>query len=402
MFGEKNRITIRIEGPEQIRFLNICAYHRICFQKAEKCGEGIVCQVGLSDFCNIFRMRHKARVSVTVLKKQGIYFWVRKNRERKAAYLFGALAFCALYLLSLFIWDISFEGNVRYTDSYLLNFLREEGYSPGMMRNGISCSELEKEIRNEYGDITWVSARIDGTRLIVQIKENREALQDTETEEDVPSCLYASKSGVVSEIVTRSGIPKVKAGEEVAQGDLLVEGMIPIIGDSGEAERYQYTRASADIWIRYETYFEARVSRMQDVRSYQKTQTGYGLQLFGKEFVFPPGKTGNDTERFVEQRQLCLFENFYLPVSFEEVTIRSYKTKRQEKSDAELFAQANKKLLSYLESLEQKKARVLENNVAIEIHEDYCLAKGTLLLEENAVLEQPLETTAPLDEGKEE
>lgn len=390
MFSVRNRITIRIEGPERIRFLNICAFHRIRFLRVEADREALVCRMDPGDFCSLCRMRHKADVSVTVLKKQGPYFWFRKNRGRRAAYIFAAAAFGFLYVLSLFIWDISFEGNVRYTDSCLLRFVEDAGYHPGMIRSGVSCSSLEKAIRSEYDDITWVSARIDGTRLVIQVKENSERIQE-ETKEDVPSCLYAAKSGVISEMVTRSGVPQVKAGDEVEAGKLLVSGEVPVSNDAGETDHFQYRRSFADIWIRYETYYENRISRIQDVRIYGKTENEYALLLPGMVLALPFSADQEGKEIFSEQKQLCLFDNFYLPVRIEHTFIRTYTVRQERKSDEELLEQAEAGILRLLESMEEKEIRVLENGIAVQVTEEYCLAKGLLVVEERAVYEQPLQ-----------
>jgi hypothetical protein len=47
--------------------------------------------------------------------------------------------------------------------------------------------------------------------------------------------------------------------------------------------------------------------------------------------------------------------------------------------------------LNFLENLEKIGVEILENNVTIEMNEEFCLMKGTLLLEQNAVLEVPIE-----------
>ena len=52
------------------------------------------------------------------------------------------------------------------------DFLSESGIEPGMKKNKVDIEALEKAIRNEYNIITWTSARIEGTRLIIQVREN--------------------------------------------------------------------------------------------------------------------------------------------------------------------------------------------------------------------------------------
>lgn len=402
--GFKNRITVEIRGPELVRFMNICAYHRVAFHRAHRSGDGMICSVSLGDFGQMYRYRHKAQVRISVRKKSGMYFWLRRNRTRKAAYFWAVLAFACLYVMSLFIWDISFEGNVRYTDSYLLRFVKEQGYTPGMRISEVSCSDLEKAIRNQYGDITWVSAMIDGTRLVIKVKENTDSGQAEAN--SAPCDLYASRSGIITRMVTREGIPQAGIGDEVEKGMLLVTGKVPVMNDSGEADHYLYKAASADIWIRYDSWFEYRVSRRQKTRVYGKTTARQGILLFGKQFYLPfsfpmslsklvpgaeptDGKTGE--ERYTEQEPLCLFDNFYLPISSQRLTCREYTEELVACSDDVLTEQVNSHFLEYLENLEKIGVEIIENNVTIDMNEDFCLMKGTLVLEQNAAVPVPIE-----------
>ena len=73
--------------------------------------------------------------------------------------------------MSLRIWAIDFDGNSYFTDELLLETLRDAGYETGMEKSGIVCDSLELLLRETYPEITWVSAQIKGTRLIVQLRE---------------------------------------------------------------------------------------------------------------------------------------------------------------------------------------------------------------------------------------
>ena len=42
-----------------------------------------------------------------------------------------------------------------------------------MKKKKINCEELEAGMREAFPQITWVSARVSGTRLVIQIKENK-------------------------------------------------------------------------------------------------------------------------------------------------------------------------------------------------------------------------------------
>ena len=73
---------------------------------------------------------------------------------------------------SLFIWDIQTSGNYRITDDVFDTFLREQQVTVGMKKSGLDIGALEKEIRRTFPEITWASARLSGTKLLIEIKEN--------------------------------------------------------------------------------------------------------------------------------------------------------------------------------------------------------------------------------------
>ena len=66
----------------------------------------------------------------------------------------------------------------------------------------------------------WVSASIDGSRLKIQIKENEDTFQEVQKEEK-PCDLIAEQDGVITKMVTRSGVPMVHVGDQVKKGDIL-------------------------------------------------------------------------------------------------------------------------------------------------------------------------------------
>ena len=76
------------------------------------------------------------------------------------------------------MWDIHFEGNEKWTDETLLSFLKEEAITPGMPKGNVDCAAIVQKIRQEYGEIVWVSASIEGSRLVIQIKENEDTIQE--------------------------------------------------------------------------------------------------------------------------------------------------------------------------------------------------------------------------------
>ena len=109
-----------------------------------------------------------------------------------------------------------------------------------LFRSCSSCAE-------KFPEITWVSARIEGTRLILNIQEG---IIPQKTNSNTSPCnLLADKDGVITDMIVRRGIPVKKPGDSCKKGELLVSGELHIMNDSQEVLRKEYVHADADIFI---------------------------------------------------------------------------------------------------------------------------------------------------------
>ena len=128
------------------------------------------------------------------------------------------------------------RGNRKYTDEALIAFLEERGVEHGMRLSQVDCDRIVKDIRKSYDEIIWVSASIEGCRLIVQIKENEDskdvaaAAGETKDGADTGqgSDIVADFDGVITTMIVRQGIPCAAEGQEVKKGDVLVLSLIHI------------------------------------------------------------------------------------------------------------------------------------------------------------------------------
>lgn len=110
-----------------------------------------------------------------------------------------------MLLLSGRIWNIHVEGNKRNSTSEILTFLEKEGITHGMSKHKIDCGEIASLVRRKYQDIAWVSARIQGTRLILTVQEG--ILTEDAGESETPCDLSADRTGTIVKMITRQGIP---------------------------------------------------------------------------------------------------------------------------------------------------------------------------------------------------
>lgn len=85
-----------------------------------------------------------------------------------------------------------------------------------MKKTNVDCQKIVRDLRRTYDGIIWVSASIDGCRLVIQIKENEDGLADNSIISrinDQSTDIIADIDCTITSITTRTGIAQVKKGE---------------------------------------------------------------------------------------------------------------------------------------------------------------------------------------------
>ena len=398
-FYRKGYVRLRFWGEDPERFLNLCAYHKVPVWNLVSREKMYEMNTSVEGFRRLKGICRKSRVKIKIIGKHGLPFFFYRNKKRKAFFLGFFLGLGILFLLSRHIWNIHVEGNVYNSTQTILNYLEELNVRHGVLKKDLDCSYIAAQMREKFPDITWVSAKISGSRLILEIKENGALEKSKEAENTVPVDLTAQTSGTIVSMVTRQGTPLKRQGDTCAAGEVLVSGRLDIKNDSGEIIRYEYTQADGDIYIQHdlEYYQEFSMDYEKPVYTGEKKK-GLLLQL-GDYYLRMKGKSPwEDYDRVTSLHQIKVTENFKLPVYYGSVTDYAYEKRTFTYSEPEARQKAEENLNRLLESLEEKGVQISGNHVKIEIQGKTCTARGTLtVIEKNEqktlteILEQPTE-----------
>ena len=398
-FYRKGYVRLRFWGEDPERFLNLCAYHKVPVWNLVSREKMYEMNTSVEGFRRLKGICRKSRVKIKIIGKHGLPFFFYRNKKRKAFFLGFFLGLGILFLLSRHIWNIHVEGNVYNSTQTILNYLEELDVRHGVLKKDLDCSYIAAQMREKFPDITWVSAKISGSRLILEIKENGALEESKEAENTVPVDLTAQTSGTIVSMVTRQGTPLKRQGDTCAAGEVLVSGRLDIKNDSGEIIRYEYTQADGDIYIQHdlEYYQEFSMDYEKPVYTGEKKK-GLLLQL-GDYYLRLEGKSPwEDYDRVTSLHQIKVTENFKLPVYYGSITDYAYEKRTFTYSESEARQKAEENLNRLLESLEEKGVQISGNHVKIEIQGKTCTARGTLtVIEKNEqktlteILEQPTE-----------
>lgn len=367
-------LTIRVQGFSPERFMNLCSNHHLFLWNIVNYGDYYTMNISLKNFYRLKGLTRKTGTRVVITGRYGLPFLsVRMWRRRIfIAGLLGSLAFWIW--MSGFIWAVEIEGNYFVTTDVFQDFLDTNGVRIGIKKRQIDIETLEESIREEFDIVTWTSAKIDGTRLLIQIKENDlikmegEKKKREEKQEDTGMDLVAEKDGVIVSMVTRNGIPLVKAGAEIKKGDILVEGGVPIYNDDGTIKRYDYCAADADIMLQCIYSLTEEIDEKHKEKRYTAKEKKQHFLIVGTKEISLPilGKRFEKCDVIEEKHQLKIFKNYYLPMYIGRRLVREYEVEEEIYTKEQVKELFEEKIQKFIETLQEKGVQIIEKNVTIK------------------------------------
>ncbi len=362
----KGYLLVQMQGYSPERFLNLCRSNKIELWELSFDNNGHLFKASLPDYRRVKPLVRKSGVRLKILGKYGLPFFLHRNRKRKL-YVAGLLSFfLVLFFMTRFIWNISIEGNVRFTDDMMIHYLDTQEIRYGIWKNSVDCDRLEEAIRTDYPEILWVSARVSGTRLMIRIKENN-VVGKIPQKDDTPQDLVSVKAGKITHMVVRRGKAQAAIGDEVEPGQLLVSGTIPIYGDSEELVCEQHVRAEADILARTQAVIRETCSKMVQERvDTGVRRRGLQLRIGSCSFVWMMPRQGELPWRMVrDSRQVTLFGDFYLPVWVDRLEARQYEIYERCMTPTELETKKRQFQGQMEKKFMEKGVVIIENDVKI-------------------------------------
>ena len=378
-------LLVTVTGYSPERFLNLCGKMNIVLWELKPIDGGYRFFISKKALDMTDGALEKTGTEIHVIRKYGIPFLIQKYRKH---FCFLAGIGCALFLLifmSQFIWKVEIDGNSYYSSQMLLKGLREEGIGYGSWKKSIDCKELQTLLRKKYEDITWVSAKIEGTRLYLEIQERIRGANSEEASDrsaDQATNLIASHDGVVVSVTTRQGTPQVLAGDTVSKGDILVSGAVDIQNDSGEVESRNYVASDADVIISTTLPYTDSFSSVYEEKILTGKKKHDWILEFHTWFLdLMPRKNAENYLQVKTVVPVVIGSDFYLPFQIVKKEYLEYKQRTREYSEDEIQAVVEEHLDQYYKKLIENGISISENSVIIERSGDNVLVSGTLKAE---------------------
>ncbi len=383
-------LYIRIAGSNAERFMNLCRHHEIMLQRVQRCGAVYMARIAAKDYFRLRPVIKKTGICPKITERHGFMFFLKRNRKRKIL-LAAAISFLwLLFFLSGFIWRIDYDGCYYHTREQLEDFLMELGVREGMKKSEADSAAIEKEIRSRFTDIGWVSVEIIGTKMSVMVNETKmpslasEHVTDGTGEvwNEEHGHIVAAEDGVIAEITAYRGVPLVKAGDVVREGDILISGVITVTGDDGGIVSRYPVLAKGEIKLKTVQNYEHEFPLRYQKKVYSgKEKKGYFLKAFGRKiFSYNPSNSYSECDIISEISQYCLWEDFYLPIWKRTLTFREYFYEAAVYSKEEAKLLAEEQLQRYLSEQKKQGVQILSTDITTGFTGNQCRAAGKIEL----------------------
>lgn len=244
-------VRLQAVGAFPERLLNLCAQHRVTFWAVEwRDGQTLALTVLQGHLPRVEKLAPRAGCDLTVEGRDGVPSFLTRFRRRYAFLVGLFLSVLLVCIGSRFVLTVEVTGNEQVPDAAILSQLRREGLRPGVYGPRLDAKQIAVNTQLAVDELSWVSVNLYGTRAQVVVREKQPPPKLLEQEGT--SDILARAGGLILEIDAAAGQAKVRPGDMVAQGDVLISGTVTMEGPmySDIPPQYLYVHADGRVWAR--------------------------------------------------------------------------------------------------------------------------------------------------------
>ncbi len=374
----KGYIILELCGESKERFINLCKNKEIEIIHIFSINNTWFCKLHSRDYKTVRSFLSKTGCRTKIRKKCGMPFLLRQLGQRKGLILGCVLFFLIITQCSDRIWNIEVEGGFLHTREQLLQVLKEELQVYGGVPGGqVDCFEIEKRLRLDYSEIGWISVEKKGCRLSVMLNESVMPRQAEVPEE--PCHIVAAQDGIVKRMEVLAGIPVVKIGDEVKKGDILISGVVPIVGDYDALLRNQPVAAVGSVWLESDFSYQADYFTVYQQKNFTKEKVGLEIFLFGRKlFSYIPRYSEGEYDIITTDIVPYAFEDYQAPVLLRKYCCMTYEPEQIKMTEAEIHERSEELWQAFLTDWEAQGVEIINAQYATELRRNKCRITGTV------------------------
>ena len=348
----------------------------------------IYAKVFARDFKKLRGLKRNTGIKIKILEKHGFPFSARKYKNRFGLIAGALIFFIILEFLSSYVWVININGNKKVPANDIMSTLKEIGVYEQMPAKEVDSKIMAQSLLIKRNDLAWASLNLEGSVLNVNVTEIKKPAGEGEK---LPSNLIALTDGIIRKIDAVSGDVRVKTGDNVHKGDLLISGIVEDMSST------VFVHASGTVTAQVEKTYKARADFIQKLKiNTGKTGKKRVLEILGAELPLFLGRQEKSANICYKCGQVMIMGN-KVPLKLYTAKYRYYDVKRLVFSEEELKVQLSKELKKYLDGNNTEGYIPLateynkDNDGVIIIHRYLC--------EENIAKENKILVTQKIDKG---
>ena len=379
-------VRVSIEGYYIERFINICTINKLLIWnlKRDK-GTKLYLNIGIEDFYKAVKISKKLKCKIKIIRKNGIPFVINKYKKRKV--FLGTLVFIILLIgiSTNFIWNISIVVDGSEQLENIENDILEAGIKVGMKKSEVNIQETINKIRFKRNDISWIGIEIKGTNVIVKVVKSAEAPEVID-EKDY-SNIIATKSATITKIIAQNGTAKVKNGDKVEEGQILIQG---VMEGKYTGNRYVHSLGEVEGIVEYTKSEKIPLKFTEKVKTGNKeTKIRIKINNFQINFYKTLSKF-KIYDTIEKEKKFKIFSNLYLPISITKITVEELENVQMEYSIEKATEIGTEKLEQKLEQEIGKEKNILNKDINIIKTEEYIEVNVTYEVVENIGMQEKI------------
>ncbi len=299
---------LQAEGLYTERILNIAKEEGIFISDIEKPKETILhFSVSSKGARHLLASPLPEGLSLKVIEEKGFVALVKSLKNRKIALFLPIFLSLVLFFSTCIIWNVNIVDCDVQMEKRLLEELSALGVKRGAFKFSIDQSFVKNQLLIRNNDLLWVWVDLKGASAIVKYAPR--TLPPKVFDEKDFCNVYSSEDAIVTRVLATGGTARVREGDVVLKGGLLIEG-VKTISETETAP----THATGEVYGLVWQTKEVNIYKKEEIR----TPTGEKCEHLTINFLnFPIKLFINSSILYPEYDIIDYSRDFlFFPVSF--------------------------------------------------------------------------------------
>ena len=360
-------VDFRAEGVFCEKLLTEAMKNGLSISFPRKSGYTMRGTVQAAEYRSLCKIARRLGLKMRIEKKHGIYFTLKRHRD-KIGFAAGAIFAAAVVLfLNLFVWEINISGNKAVSSEEIMATLANSGLKTGTLRTAHDARKIEWNIMNDNKEIAWATVNIQGCCVNVVISETRREAE-MKYDDDKPVNIIAAKYGVIRKMDVFDGQGVVKVGDAVMKGDLLVSATFE---DRHGKLTLKHSRAQVMAETDYEITVEFPLEQVIETTGGVKKSVK-GIEIMGLRIPLGSSRGCEELPAEKEEKELYFL---WIRLPIKEISTKYYAVKRNT-----ITYTAEQAKGGAFQLLEQKEAEEMSNMEIISRKTEEKIANGKYII----------------------